>query len=435
MKKIYLVLILILFVLSRLWHLLAMPPFLDELIYVRWLDTIKTTGNWLLPLKEFGWEPLGIWTASLINRIISDPLLSLRLNSVIFSALSLVMVYKLAGRSAAFFYVFSPIILFHDRLGLRGDNLVILATLMVLYGLKKRLEAKKPNAVIWVGLGIALGLFTKTTAAALPIVVVLSYLWFRPKLKLIDYISGILSTIPFLFYWLTGTLGQVINKESTFVGEALLKNNLLQIGPWLFQYLTWPVLLLIIGGLILSWKNRLLLISWLVPLFLLAVSAKILFPRYLLPIIPFLLIYAASGFNWIKQKLPKSLRPLLIVFLLLPAWFSWQMILNPKTAALPEIDKWQYVTGWPSGYGLAELITYLKTDPPALLVTEDNDLIKSGLPYLWPDHPFVITQTATASAYFVSNINNQLPDGLTGRLIKEFPRPENKSALRLWQLE
>ena len=68
-------------------------------------------------------------------------------------------------------------------------------------------------------------------------------------------------------------------------------------------------------------------------------------------------------------------------------------------------------------------------------MTEDNDLIKTGLPYFWPDYPFIITHTATASAYFVSNINNQLPDNLTGRLIKEFPRPENKSALRLWQLE
>ncbi|MFH1280668.1 MAG: hypothetical protein ABII08_03610, partial [Candidatus Beckwithbacteria bacterium] len=176
-------------------------------------------------------------------------------------------------------------------------------------------------------------------------------------------------------------------------------------------------------------------LSWLVPLFLLIVSAKILFPRYLLPMVPFLLIYAASGFSWLKQKLPKSLRPLLIIFLLAPAWFSWQIMQNSAAAALPEIDKWQYITGWPSGYGVKELTDYLKTDTPAVLVTESDDLIKSGLPYLWPDHPFIITQTATASAYYVSNINDQLPENLTGQLLKEFPRPENKSALRLWQLK
>ena len=423
------------FILTRLYHLLVLPPFMDEMIYTRWLQTIKTTGDWLLPLKEFGWEPLGIWTASLINRIISDPVFSLRLNSVIFSGLSLIMVYKLSGRTAVLFYVLSPIILFHDRLGLRGDNPVILAALMVFFGLKERLEAKKPSAAIWIGLGIALGLFAKTTAAALPIVVALSYLWFRPKLKPIDFISGVLSTVPVLFYGLTGTLGQVINKQNTFVGEALVKNNLLQIGPWLYQYLTWPVLLLVIGGLLVSRKNRLLWLSWLVPLFLLIVSAKILFPRYLLPMVPFLLIYAASGFSWLKQKLPKSLRPLLIIFLLAPAWFSWQIMQNSAAAALPEIDKWQYITGWPSGYGVKELTDYLKTDTPAVLVTESDDLIKTGTKYYWPDYPFIITQTATSGGYFVSNINNQLPDNLTGYLLKEFPRPENKSALRLWQLE
>lgn len=428
-------LIVIIFILTRIYQLIVLPPFIDEMIYIRWLQTIKTTGDWLLPLKEFGWEPLGIWTASLINRMFSDPLFSLRLNSVIFSILSLFMIGKLVGRTAALFYVLSPILLFHDRLGLRGDNLVILAGLIVFFGLKQRLEAKKPSAAIWVGLGIALGLFAKTTAAALPIVVVLSYLWFKPKLKSVDFISGALSALPILFYSLTNSLGQVINKENTFVGDALIKNNLLQIGSWVYQYFTWPVLLLVIGGFLVSWKNRLLWLNWIVPLFLLAISAKILFPRYLLPIVPFLLIYATNGFNWLKQKLPKPLMPMLIIFLLIPVWLIWQIIQNPTAAALPEIDKWQYITGWPSGYGLKELVDYLKTDPPSVVMTESDDLIKTGINYYWPEHPFIITQTAAASAYYVSNINNQLPDNLTGRLIKEFPRPENKSALRLWQLE
>lgn len=133
----------IIFILTRIYHLLALPPFIDEMIYTRWLQTIKTTGDWLLPLKEFGWEPLGIWTASLINRIISDPVFSLRLNSVIFSGLSLIMVYKLSGRTAVLFYVLSPIILFHDRLGLRGDNLVILAALMVFFWFKGTVGSEK----------------------------------------------------------------------------------------------------------------------------------------------------------------------------------------------------------------------------------------------------------------------------------------------------
>src|SRR3990167_6470488 len=136
---IWLLLIFFGFFLTRLYHLGVMPPFLDELIYVRWLNEIKVNGQWLVPLREFGWEPLQIWLAAAVNRFVSDPVLSLRLSSVLISGISLGLIYKLAGRAAALLYILSPVILLHDRLGLRGDNLVVLAALMGFWGLKKRL--------------------------------------------------------------------------------------------------------------------------------------------------------------------------------------------------------------------------------------------------------------------------------------------------------
>lgn len=401
-----LLILLVIFFLTRLYHLAAMPPFLDELIYVRWLGEIKLHSDWLLPLKEFGWEPLQIWAAALMNRLITDPVLSLRLTSVLISSLSLVLIYKLAGRAAALFYILSPIVLLHDRLGLRGDNLVVLAALMVFYGLSKRLP-------LGIGLGIALGLFSKTTAAALPVVVLLSYFMLRRRPQPSDFLAGLLAVTPFIFYFASGTLGQVLNKQSTFVGEALIKNNLLQIGPWLYQYLTWPVVLLIGVGVVIA-RSRLLMISVLVPLILLVFSAKILFPRYLLPLMPFLLIYAAGGFNWLRQKLPRMLRPLLIVFLIAPVWFSGQILKDVTNAPLPEIDQWQYVTGWPSGYGVKELTEYLQANQWQTYLPEA-----------------LLTDTASGSAYAVTNIS----DTVEGELIKEFPRPGNKSSLKLWRLQ
>lgn len=400
-----LVLILIGFFLMRLYHLTVMPPFLDELIYVRWLNEIRLYGNWLIPLKEFGWEPLQIWLAALVNQLVSDPLFSLRLTGAIISSASLVLIYKLAGKTAALFYLLSPIILLHDRLGLRGDNLVVLAALMVFYGLTKRLP-------IWIGLGIAVGLFSKTTAAALPIVVLVSYFWLKIKPKGIDFVAAALAAAPVIFYFFSGTLVQVLAKQETFVGGWMLKNNLLQIGQWLYQYLTWPVVLLVVVGFIVSRKNHLLQINSLLPLVLLAVWAKILFPRYLLPVWPFLLIFAAIGFNWLRQALPRTLRPLLLVFWLAPAWFSGQILQDVTKAPLPEIDQWQYVTGWPSGYGVQELIDY------------------------WQDNRYsaeeILTDKAKNSVYAVTNINHE---GVGGELIQEFPRPGNKSSLKLWRLQ
>lgn len=402
-------LLLIAFFLTRLYHLTVMPPFLDELIYVRWLGIIKQTGDWLIPLKEFGWEPLQIWLAACVNRLVVDPVLSLRLISAVVNGLSLIFIYRLAGKAAAVFYLLSPIILLHDRLGLRGDNLVVLAALMVFYGLSKRLP-------LLIGWGVAVGLLSKTTVAALPIVVVLSYLLTKLKLKRADFLAGLVAAVPIVFYFFSGTLGQVLGKQETFVGGALVKNNLLQIGPWLYQYLTWPMVLLVGVGVLVA-HSRLLLISALVPLLLLIVYAKILFPRYLLPVMPFLIIYAATGFNWLKQKLPRLLRPLLVVFLLAPAWFDWQILKDVTTAPLPEIDQWQLVTGWPSGYGVKELTDYLRANQLDQLLTYSPEAL--------------LTDTATSGAYMVTNIK----DTAAGELIKEFPRPGNRSSIRLWLLE
>lgn len=401
---IWLVFLVSIFLLSRLYHLMVMPPFLDELIYVRWLGQIKTVNDWLIPLKEFGWEPLQIWIAALVNRIFIDPVLSLRLTSVFISGVSLILLYKIAGKTAALFYLLSPLVLLHDRIGLRGDNLVVLAALMVFYGLRR-------NAALWVGAGLAIGIFSKTTAAALPAVILISYLLLKRRPKPVDFAAGALVLVPLVFYFFSGTLTAVIAKQNTFVGEAMIKNNLIQVGTWLGQYLTWPIILLLAAGILVSLKNKLLFVSAITPLVLLIVSAKILFPRYLLPVVPFLIIYAAAGFRWLRRTLPRPLKPLLIIFLLSPVWFSFMILKDLPAAPLPEIDKWQYVTGWPSGYGVKEVIDYLHDN---LYSAEE-----------------ILTDKAKNSSYAVTNINHEEVDG---ELIKEFPRPGNKSSLKLWRL-
>jgi hypothetical protein len=227
----------------------------------------------------------------------------------------------------------------------------------------------------------------------------------------------------------------VINKQTIFVGETMYQNNLLQIAPWTWQYLTWPVILLAVCGLIINRKNFLLLFSWLVPLVLLIATAKILFPRYLLPIIPFWLVYAGLGWVWLERQLPRVLKPLLAVFLLAPVWFDAKILKNFSTAPLPEIDRWQYVTGWPSGYGLKQLVDYLRFNPPETLVVEDNDLVRTGIKYYWPENNMTLTDQLIGGVLAVTNVTDKLPEGISGELVKEFPRPENKSSLRLWQLE
>jgi 4-amino-4-deoxy-L-arabinose transferase-like glycosyltransferase len=462
-----------LFWINRLYHLSWLPIFLDETIYIRWVHAITADWNkWWLPLKEFGWEPLSIWISSGLNMVVGDSLMSLRLTSVFFGFLTGLVLYlavkALFDRRTALFSLaviwFSPLVLLHDRLGLRGDGLVNLAVALTFYGTILRLKAKKSGGAYLISLGIIIGLMAKTSALVLPMSVGLAYLYFRPKLKVHDWLAGLLSLTPAVFYYVTGFLPAVLSKAAVFslpvvswgsMGSA----NLTQMLSWNYQYTTWPAIALIALGAVWLWLTN-KKIFWLLLLFvlptwvLLAVTAKIMFPRYMLPGFLIDLIFAGVGLSYLRQHLPKFFLPGLLIFFLPALFTNYRIINNIAEANLPEIDRWQYITGWPSGYGLRELTNYLRFNPPQVLVTENSDLIRSGVDYLWPEHPFAILPldddlqltdahqaqlnqvlSARGSAYMAINILEELPDNFSGQLLKEFPRPEGKSSLRLYQLD
>lgn len=457
--------IVVLFLLSRLVNLMGFPIFLDETIYVRWLETIKNTHQWLLPLREFGWAPLTTWLATLISYLVKDNLLSLRLIAALFGGLSLIVAYKLAkslfSQSVTtiftlIFILFSPLVLIHDRLGLRGDSAVTFSALLLLYGLDQRLLKKKSSAALLIGLAVALGLLIKSTAWILPIIVVLAYLVFRPRLRRFDWLGSLLASTSLLFYLGTGSLAAFLNKTSVFLVSfsqtaSLAKNNLIQIFHWSYQYLSVPVLLLILYGAYQTFKKQrqvwLLLSLSIVPVLLFDILfAKILFPRYLLFVAVFSLLFAAVALASIWEKLPRLLQPLLLIVVFTPNFITdLAVIRDMKKAPLPEIERWQYVTGWPSGYALPDLVKFLKQNPPDVFITEANDLIRSGLPYLWPDHSMKIISLddnlrlidrfeLDQVTYLALNVSENLPPQFIGELIAQFPRPENKSSIKLFSI-
>jgi len=459
-------LLIFVFAYTRLINLMGFPPFLDETIYIRWLETIKNTNYWLLSLKEFGWAPLTTWISALINIFVKENLLSLRLSAGFFGFLSLIIAYKLARlffkQSLIVYFIsiliiLSPIVLIHDRLGLRGDSAVTFSALLLLYGLFQRLIKKKKNTAFLIGLAIALGLLIKSTAWIFPLIVILAYLFFKPKLTKSDFLAGLLPTSAILFYFFTNSLSAFLNKTNVFLvppdqSASLFKNNLIQLFQWSYQYLSWPVLLMIIFGAIITFKKHykiwLLLTISIVPVIIFDLFfAKIFFPRYLLFITVYSFFFAGFGISFIWKKLPAYLKPLLLLIVFLPNLLTDVAIIKDiKTAKLPEIERWQYVTGWPSGYNLKELTDYLKSNPPDILITETDDLIKSGIPYLWPEHSMEIIfmndnlqLTATLPVdkliFLALNTSEQLPSQFKGELIKKFPRPENKTSIKLYKIQ
>jgi len=363
---------------------------------------------------------------------------------------------KTTAMFASLFMLLSPLILIHDRLGLRGDTAVTFTSLLLFYGLAKRLLKNQEKGALLVSLAIALGLLIKSTAWIFPLMVVFSYLAFRPKIKKADLIGGLLAGSSLLFYLFTNSLSAFFNKSQVFlVGlnqtASFFKNNLIQVSQWAYQYLSIPVLLLIFYGVYFCYKQQrktwLLFTSTILPvIFFDLLFAKILFPRYLLFIAAYSLILAAFGLTQIIQKLPQYFSlPLLLIIFLPNLITDISIIQDIQTARLPEIERWQYVTGWPSGYGLSQLVDYLKTDTPDILIVEENNLIRGGLPYYWPDHPLqiiVMTEANTTdyqlqphqSAYLALNVLETPPSQFKTELIQEFPRPANKTKLRLYKI-
>jgi len=454
------------FLFSRLIYLMKFPLFLDETIYIRWLETIKNTNYWFLPLREFGWAPLTTWTSAIINIFVKENLLSLRLSAGFFGFLSLIIAYKLAkllfkqslvAFFTSIFIILSPIVLIHDRLGLRGDSAVTFSALLLLYGLAQRLIKNKKSATYLIGLAIALGLLIKSTAWIFPLIVILAYLVFKPKLIKSDFLAGLLSTSGILFYFFTNSLSAFLNKTNVFLisfdqSGSLFKNNLIQLFQWSYQYLSWPVLIMIIFGVIIAFKKYykiwLLLTIGIVPVIVFDLFfAKIFFPRYLLFITVYSFFFASIGIFSIWKKLPLYLKPLFLLIVFLPNFLTDIAIIKDiKTAKLPEIERWQYVVGWPSGYNLQDLTDYLISNPPDILITEADDLIRSGVPYLWPEHSIEIvfmnnnlqlTETLPIDKliFLALNTSEELPSQFKGELIKQFPRPENKTSIKLYKIQ
>src|SRR5690606_38986551 len=112
-----------------------LPIFIDEALYVRWIDTISANFNqFLLPLIEDGQPPLFFVLGALIKNIFSigDSLLLIRGLSVFFGGLTLlagILLVKEVSKSNlsallfAWSYAIIPFLLIHDRLGMRDSAL------------------------------------------------------------------------------------------------------------------------------------------------------------------------------------------------------------------------------------------------------------------------------------------------------------------------
>lgn len=418
-------LLLAVFFLTRLLNLEALPIFTDEASY--W-NAAREVGdnffkNWdlslVLPVAK---PPLFILLSSLVMKAGIDGIYALRLVSVFSGFLLFTSIYfltkELLGEREAWvssvLYILLPFGLFYDRLGIMEILLTAFLTLSYLFfwqGLLRRSWKR----MVFAGIALGLAILTKQSGQiGFLIIISLAFVFvyiegFKHRSVIrVGYftlaafgISYLLSNIlrisgkypeyaaftpTQVTSWTLGNLGGAI--ETTLF-------NVSAVGSWLKSWFTPPLFILVIASFIalivrLRQKSLVILVLFALPILIQAILATDLFPRYFLMVVPAIILSLSSLIVslWGIFKEGRLVFRLIIILIMIISFLpslilSYQVIFKITDAPLHYNERWQYLSGWPSGYGVSQAASFLKSYPlPAgskILLDGHNGHLKDSL--------------------------------------------------------
>jgi hypothetical protein len=277
---------------------------------------------------------------------------------------------RLLGDQAALvfgvLYLTCPYALFYDRLALTDPPMATFAVLALLLSLRLG-EVPGRGRALLLALALVLAVLTKATAILVVLVPALAFLLLGrlERRRALAFATAVgLAAVALAwplhrFFATTATVRLGVGHRDLDLVTRLLTNLPLAVS-WISTYLTFPVVLLAIFGLGLGLHQRsrpALFLSGLVVLPVLGFAAisTLWFPRYLVLVTVPALLLAAQGFVLATARLPFAWRTAGgLVLLALVLWpglrLDRDILFSPAEAALPEIDREQFVLGWPSGY-------------------------------------------------------------------------------------
>ncbi len=387
-------------VLTRSWNLTLLPGFMDESMHVCWAARFARDPEFVKPLQDG--KLLHVLLTALVVPRATDPLWAARFVSVLAGTAGLAATALLARRlyddgvalTAAALWLVCPFTLFYDRMDLADVYLATFAT--VAAGLSVSL-ALRPTNRLAVALGVALA---AAIVAKIPGVLVLPlpalaclFLQQRPrrlpKLALAYAVCALLAAAP-VGYFAAHT--SQVQAKAALAGDriALLAENAGIVGRWLWSYWTPPLLLAglataAIDGALRRRPALFLAVACATPIAAFAAVAYDWFPRYVLFATPPLLVLAARGIVALARGLAARASrgvavPVAIAAVaaaVFPAVrFDRALLTAPAAAPLVPVEVFQYVNGWPSGYGWDEALAALRAErkrhPEGIAIAADT---------------------------------------------------------------
>ncbi len=444
-KHIAIVGILALFFITRLYNLTLLPIFVDEGLHLSRALQIAKSGDFLEIINGNG-KYLPIWLYSFFLPYLPDPLWAGRFFSVLSSLAVIAGLIWLGnnlftgetGLMAAFLYVITPYTLFHDRMALVDTMLAALLMLTIIASVRWFRTGQWGWGVL-TGVVIGCAAITKLYGGLL-IVIPIATIFFLVKhnrwtcLKksvwiifvILPVLWPIFTDIPKHLELFTDKSG-VIAPENTL---SLISRNSLSVVEWFTAYFTPVGFVLVVTAVLLAAfqpkrASRLLLLLTIIWTgFFVIISKDAWYPRYLIPIIPLILLMVAQSIitfaNYLAARIQRpmisSILPLSVAIILTIAGlqFYTTILTNPVATPLPAIDRWQYIEGWPAGYGVREVVAYLHQQARLegqMIIIRDNShgALKEGMNLTLGQNEKLLI---LVSLNFNNIDNNQAIDGI-----------------------
>jgi 4-amino-4-deoxy-L-arabinose transferase-like glycosyltransferase len=501
----WLILLLIsLYLVTHLYQLTLLPVFADESIYIRWSQLM--IDDWkqyaFFPLND-GKTPLHMWLMVPLLQLGKDPLWMARLLSVV-AGLAQVLVIgniikslggrRMTGWLSMVLTAILPMWYFHHRMALI-DTLLTLWLSLSIWALIKLIYSKPAKRVVWslsVGFFFGLALLTKLPA-----------LLFIPAFPLFAFLNPPKNTKELFYRWSYISIGIVVGlllfvtlKVHPAFGQLFARGGdflhpwryIFLEGCWLStirnipsylryatQYLTLPVLVLIIFGLfspdpkrrqqqhVLFWS----MLAFAAPIVLMG---RVVYPRYFMPVSIFATIMAALAIETIviryvqkskiiwKQGLAALATALLLSNIIAQSvGFMVAAVTDPATLPLVRVDREQYLGEWSSGHGIVQTVELIKQKS----VQGTIAVATEGSFGTLPDAILMYLHDADVHNIYVEGIGypvKRIPESFSGRaknfntiwlavnshrleiplhekqLVTEYCRPDNAPCLQVWDI-
>lgn len=473
----FLSLILVGYFLLRLPNLTLQPIFVDEAIYIRWAQIMKSEPTLrFLPLSD-GKTPLFMWSLMPLFVFISDPLFAGRIMSVFAGIFTLFGVLAIGwkffnprvGLIAALLVAILPFSVFFDRMALVDSMLAAFTIWSLFFAL---LLSRYPKVWIAMVLGYLLGgsVLSKTPGIfniyLLPLTLIAFKDWNAKdrmakliRFILLLFLAGGIGFFIYNLLRLGPNFGNLSSRDQDYIYPLShmftsplnpFWPHLKDLWEWLPILLTIPGFVLVVGGIISALISRnkyaVIILFWsLAPLSAWLFLLKATFTaRYILFTIIPLYILAAYFTDFLVQRLKNKFRILgysaiVLIILIFSSIFNYQLLTDPFNLNLPRGEKRGYFEDWTAGYGFVEIADYLKeqskdgeiivgtegsfgTLPDGLWIYLDkapNITIIGGPPRLTED---LKNMNQMHPVYFVAN-KSRVGDSIPGTtLIKEYPK-------------